>query len=130
MKIALVTDDMKTISMHFGQAKYYLVFTIKNGKVIAQCSHQKLSYNDLFCQQQDHTHELHDLDAQSEINITKLVESIIDCDVLLTRGMDRALYDGMQIRCIQPIITNVQNVQEALDAYLAGEIIDHSEFLY
>lgn len=130
MKIAIVTDDMRTISKYFGQAKYYLVFTIKNGKIIAQGSHKKMSDNVLFCQQQDLTRELHDSDAQSEMYITKIVESIIDCDVLLTRGMDRDLYDGMQIRCIQPIITNIQNVQEALDAYLAGDIIDHSEFLY
>jgi predicted Fe-Mo cluster-binding NifX family protein len=41
MKIAVITDDMKTISAHFGRAQYYLVFTVENGKIIAPESHPK-----------------------------------------------------------------------------------------
>ena len=36
MKIAVVTDDEKTISAHFGRAQYYVVFTIENGMVTRQ----------------------------------------------------------------------------------------------
>ena len=30
MKIAIITDDGKTISQHFGRANYYAVVTIDN----------------------------------------------------------------------------------------------------
>ena len=33
MKIAVVTDDHRTISAHFGRAIYYEVFTISDGKM-------------------------------------------------------------------------------------------------
>ena len=33
MKIAAVTDDGKTISAHFGRARYYVVVTVEDGKV-------------------------------------------------------------------------------------------------
>ena len=36
MKIAVVTDDERTISRHFGRAPYYLVVTIDAGKVIGR----------------------------------------------------------------------------------------------
>ena len=40
MKIAIVSDDHKTISMHFGRAEFYEVYTIEAGKVTA---HETLS---------------------------------------------------------------------------------------
>jgi predicted Fe-Mo cluster-binding NifX family protein len=33
MKIAVITDDGKTISQHFGRAPYYMVFSIE-GKLV------------------------------------------------------------------------------------------------
>jgi predicted Fe-Mo cluster-binding NifX family protein len=32
MKIAIISDDGKTISAHFGRAQYYLVIAIENNK--------------------------------------------------------------------------------------------------
>ncbi len=130
MKIAIVSDDMKTISMHFGRAKHYLVVTVENGKIFAQDSRLKMSNNNLFGEQQGHAPETHDTDSQSEIKIAKMAAPIIDCDVLLARGMDRTAYTCLQIRSIQVIITAIRNVQAAVDAYLAGDIINHLERLH
>ena len=38
MKIAVITDDEKTISQHFGRAPYYMVFTIEDGHIIRPVS--------------------------------------------------------------------------------------------
>ena len=43
MKIALITDDGKTISQHFGRAPYYLVVTIDEGKVIDRETREKIA---------------------------------------------------------------------------------------
>ena len=34
MKIAVITDDERTISQHFGRAPYYVVVTIEDGKIV------------------------------------------------------------------------------------------------
>ena len=34
MKIAAITDDGKTISLHFGRAQQYLVATVENGQIV------------------------------------------------------------------------------------------------
>ena len=45
MKIAVVTDDHKTISAHFGRAQYYDVFTVEDNKVIEQETREKANHS-------------------------------------------------------------------------------------
>ena len=127
MKIAVITDDVKTISAHFEHAQYYLVFAAENGKITGQ--ELRLKANDSHSTDEEHgiaQSKLH----FSTVTHTSMMGTIIDCDVLLARGMDRAAYDGLRIRNIRPIITAIQDVQTAVDAFLAGDIIDHLERLY
>jgi hypothetical protein len=127
MKIAVITDDTKTVSSHFRRAQFYLVFSIENYK--ATHKELRLKANDSHEQRLTHS-GLHNTDSHLVEMDTTMMGTIIDCDVLLARGMDKAAYDGLIIRSIQPIITDIQYVQAALDAYLTGNIIDHPEFLY
>jgi len=127
MRIAVITNDSKTVSEHFRRALFYLVFAAENGKITYQ--ELRLKAND--SQEQGNTHsDLHDTDSNLVVMDTNMMGTIIDCDVLLARGMDKAAYDGLKIRSIQPIVTDIQYVQTAVDAYLAGNIIDHPDFLY
>ena len=64
------------------------------------------------------------------IKHANMMGTIINCDVLLARGMDRSAYEGLKIRSIQPIITDIQDVLAAVNAYLAGDIIDHPDRLH
>jgi predicted Fe-Mo cluster-binding NifX family protein len=131
MKIAVVTDDQKTISAHFGRAQNYLVFTVVNGKITGQEVRPKANHNHFVSQEQAHTHtESHGTDPQSEVRHTSMMETIVDCDVLLTRGMGQGAYDSLRIRSIRPIITDIPDARAAAEAYLAGEIIDHPERLH
>ncbi len=130
MKIAVITDDLKTINADFRRAQSYLVFTVGNGKITGQESRPKVNDSHFLGKEHGHARtEPEDTDSQSEAKITKMAAPIIDCDVLLARGMDRAAYAGLQIRSIRPVITVIRDVQVAVDAYLAGDIIDHPERL-
>ncbi len=127
MRIAVITDDSKTVSQYFRRALFYLVFTVQNGKITLQ--ELRLKANNSHEQGNAHS-DLRDTDSRLAVMNTNMMGTIIDCDVLLARGMDKAAYDGLKIRSIQPIITDIQYVQAAVDAYLAGNIIDHPDFLY
>ena len=35
-KIAVVTDDMSTISPHFGMARHYLVYEVEAGEIVGK----------------------------------------------------------------------------------------------
>ena len=45
MKVAVVTDDNRTISPHFGRAQYFLVYEIQDGKVMSKETREKSSHN-------------------------------------------------------------------------------------
>ena len=124
MKIAVVTDDHQTISAHFGRATYYEIFTIENGKIInrhavRKTNHQHVSVDEPH--QEGHSHN-HDHNA--------MIESILDCDVLITRGMGTGAYNALKISEIEAIITDIKEIEVAVNAHLAGTIINHFERLH
>ncbi|HXZ30244.1 MAG TPA: NifB/NifX family molybdenum-iron cluster-binding protein, partial [Dehalococcoidia bacterium] len=45
MKIAVVTDDGKTICQHFGRARYYLVVTTEDGRVVNKEQRSKAGHH-------------------------------------------------------------------------------------
>jgi predicted Fe-Mo cluster-binding NifX family protein len=127
MKIAIVSDDAKTISAHFGNALYYLVYTIENGKITGQETRNKPRHK----QSKGKHIEGHRMcNRPSEAHHVSMMGLIMDCDVVLASGMGESAYDDLKIRSIQPIITDIREVQPALDAYLNGTLIDHLELLH
>jgi predicted Fe-Mo cluster-binding NifX family protein len=132
MKIAVVSDDAKTVSPHFGRAQYYLVYTVENGKITGQETRAKPGYK----RNGNKPHENHgkcDSDSNSrhaEARHVDMMGAIMDCDVMLTRGMGKRAYEDLKIRSIQPIITDICEVQPALEAYLDETLIDHLELLH
>ena len=131
MKIAFVTDDHQTISAHFGRAQFYEVFTIEDGKVILRESFAK-----------NNQHKVVALDAQSEPHgghgkhhhhqhdHNAMIAPISDCEALLTRGMGMGAHNSLKERGIQPVITDIREIESAVKAYIAGTIIDHPEKLH
>ena len=126
MKIAIVTDDHQTISAHFGRAQFYEIFTIEAGKVtnretIARSFPQALAVGAGHESEGEHHHQ-HDHNA--------MITPIADCQALLTRGMGRGAHLSLQEHDIQPIITDILEIQAAVDAYLGGTLVNHSERLH
>jgi predicted Fe-Mo cluster-binding NifX family protein len=130
MKIAIVTDDFKTISAHFGRAMHYTVFTIENGQVSARESRDKAGHHQ-FAEHSLHSHHgLHGTDPASEDRHAAMMTTIADCQVLLACGMGAGAYNALKQRGINPIITDMHEIQAAVEAYLAGSLTDHPERLH
>ncbi len=133
MKIALITDDGKTISQHFGRANYYVVVTIENGQIIQREMRDKLSHKHFAGEEHGHSHQAdtrHGFDAASQDRHAQMSESIADCEALLCRGMGAGAYESMKARGIRPIVTDVEAIEEAALAYSRGELRDHIEKLH
>ena len=126
MKIAFVTDDHQTISAHFGRAQYYEIFTISAGQVtaretLARSFPQVVKVGGAHESDGAHQHQ-HDHNA--------MLTPIADCQALITRGMGNGAHLSLKAHGIQPIITDINEIQAALDAYLAGTLVDHPEKLH
>jgi len=132
MKIAAITDDGATISKHFGRARLYLVITIEGGKVVGKEKRSKLSHDHFHDQSQheDHHGEHHGTDHESHGRHLSMAETISDCTTLLCGGMGRGAYESMRQLNIQPLVTDLENIDEAVQAFIDGKLIDHTEFLH
>lgn len=135
MKIAIVSDDNQTISQHFGRAENYILILLEHEKIVdrktlakpgrcqstsghhGQHSHQSDAKGRGFGHQAKHSHQ-------------EMFENIKDCDILLTRGMGRGAYLDLQQLGIRPIVTDIADIETAVQAVLNETIIDHVEKLH
>jgi len=132
MKIAAITDDGKTISQHFGRAQYYLVATVENMQIVSREMREKLGHAQFA--DQPHAEEVpgqpHGMDAASHNKHLQMAEAITDCEALLCRGMGMGAYESMKVRGIRPVVTDIASIDEAVMAYVKGNIVDQVERLH
>ncbi len=132
MKIAVITDDGKLISRHFGRAAYYLVCTIENGKITEKEMRDKMGHTHL--SKQTHTDNQstsgHGMDPVSHDKHVSMADVISDCTALLCGGMGMGAYESMRSLNINPIVTDLSDIDEAVQAYIDGSLIDHRELLH
>ena len=124
MKIAVITDDEQTISQHFGRAGYYVILTIEDNKIVgrqiaSKSNHQHQDQHDPHHEGQHHNHDH-----------GSMIEPIADCQVILVRGMGMGAHEALKARGIEPIITDIPEIDRAVAAYLAGNIVNHPEKLH
>lgn len=140
MKIAAITDDGQTISQHFGRAGHYVVCTVEDGQVTEREMRSKAGHRD-FVHEDDHQHghdhehghgheQGHGFGAGAGQRHARMIDAITDCDVVLVRGMGRGAYRAMEEANIEAIVTDIASIDEAVQAYIDGEIVNHIEWLH
>ena len=124
MKIAVVTDDEITVSQHFGRASWYIVFTIEDGKVTGTQKRPKMGHKHFaFKEAKPHVHgERHGCDLASASRHASMAEAIKDSQVLIAGGMGMAAYESMRRFSIEPIVTDVTGIDDAVKLYVEGKL--------
>ena len=131
MKIAVVTSNEKTISQHFGRAPLYVVVAIEDGKIVSRETRDKSGHHTFAAHQADvKPGEPHGYDAGAQVRHASMVETIADCQVLLVGGMGWGAYDSLKSHNIEPIVTDVEDIDEAVQRYLDGKLDNLMERLH
>jgi predicted Fe-Mo cluster-binding NifX family protein len=136
MKIAIVTEDERAISQHFGRAPYYLVVTIEDGQIMDRELREKPGHRQFADEPHEHDHEAHSHDrghgfgVRSQSRHARMAEVIADCQAVLCGGMGAGAYQNMCARGIQPVVTDIAEIDEAVMAYLEGRIVDRADLLH
>lgn len=123
-KIAVVTDDMQTISPHFGMARHYLVYEVKGGEIVGRTMRDKAG----------HGHSAHDHNAGGEATSEKslhesMLSNIADCAVLIAGGMRMPMYLAIKDAGLKAYITQIRAADEAVKEFLAGRLSNHIELI-
>jgi predicted Fe-Mo cluster-binding NifX family protein len=131
MKIAVVIDDEKTISQHFGRAQYYLVYTVEDGAIRGNERRDKPGHQHFAGEHHDHDHSHeHGTDAHSDHKHDQMIAPISDCEALIVRGMGRGAYLALEQARIRPFVTDIRSPDEAVQAYLDNTLTNHTEKLH
>ena len=135
MKIAIVSDDQQTISRHFGRAENYIVISLEQENIIERKMLPKVGISHTSAGHQGrHSHRSdgrgRGFGHQSDGRHEEMFENIKDCDILVARGMGRGAYLGLQQLGIKPIVTDIADIETAVQAILDDTIINHTEKLH
>lgn len=134
MKIAVACMNEMAVSAHFGRAEKYMVYEVedgqvKNKKMLSKPGHRHFSQQ----QKNGQGHSAHQgsgFGHHARCKHDEMFENIKDCDVLLTGGMGRGAYLDLQKWGIRPIVTDITDVEKAVQAVLDETIVDHTEKLH
>ncbi len=131
MKIAVITDDGKTISRHFGRAQYYLVFTIEDGKVTGREMRSKMGHqhfaNEAHAEQPGVQHGMDDASHQKHLSMT---EAIADCQTFIGGGMGMGALRSMESVGIETILTDLVDAEQAVEAYINGTMTNRRDLAH
>jgi predicted DNA-binding protein (UPF0251 family)/predicted Fe-Mo cluster-binding NifX family protein len=132
MKIAVVTDDGKTICQHFGRALYYTVVTVENGKVVGKEQRNKAGHHMPGAEHASQaTHgEKHGFDANAQTSHAGMMANIMDCQLLIAGGMGWGAQVSLKQNGIESLITDVNNIDEAIQLYIQGKLPNLTERLH
>ena len=131
MKIAAITEDGSTISQHFGRAPLYVVVTVEDGKIVSKETRAKTGHHTFAAHQSDlGPGEKHGYDAGSQARHVSMAETIADCQVLIAGGMGWGAYESLKGRNIEPVVTDVESIDEAVKLYLDGKLPNLMERLH
>ncbi len=132
MRIAVVTDDGKTVSRHFGRATHYLVAVVEDGRIIAREMRQKVGHGKFANEPHDPEHrgQLHGTGPHAQTRHDQMVEAIADCEALICGGMGYGAYERVKQRGIRPIISDIIDVDQAVIECAEGRIVDHFDRLH
>lgn len=131
MKIAVITDDGKTISQHFGRAGFYKVITIDNEKVVQEEMREKVGHNHFSDEHhENHHHESHGLTDEHHHRHMQMADVISDCQVVICGGMGMGAYESMRRLYITPVVTDKTDIMTAVQDFMTGKLIDHTEKLH
>jgi len=132
MRVAVVTDDGKTVSSHFGRATHFLVATVEDGKIIGRELREKVGHGRFANEPHDAepSGRPHGMGLHAQARHGQMLEPIADCEALLCGGMGYGAYENVKQRGIRPVVTDIPDVDQAVLAYAEGRIIDQIDRLH
>jgi len=128
--LAAVTDDGITISQHFGRAKFYEVLFVENNKIIKKERREKMGHHNFSNTEHQQHGDAHGMDETSHNKHLSMAEAIKDCSILLARGMGYGAFQSLSQLNIKTIITDIKNIDDAVQAVIDGTVVNHTEKLH
>lgn len=118
MKIAIASDNQKDISSHFGRTRGFVIYEVEDEKIL----NQEYRLNTFTDHTQGHEHG-----EEHRYNHGPILEALKDCNIVISNGMGRRIYEDLKTKGIDVIVTNETDVNKALNLYINNELDDNPD---
>jgi predicted Fe-Mo cluster-binding NifX family protein len=115
MKIAIASDDKKTIAHHFGRALGFMIFDIQDSKIMSEEYRENIGKSNGTC---------------GSCNHSAMINNIKDCEAVISFGMGQHIFDDLKENRIKAIVTEEKTVKDALEKFLSNELENRIEKLH
>ncbi len=106
MKIAVTSQNRKTITQHAGRCRKFYIFKIENGQILSK--------------------EMLELPKEQSFRETPpdALHPLDDVDLLIAGGMGQGLRQRLGQKGIKCLVTSEEDPEKAVTLYLSGQLED------
>jgi len=112
VKIAAVSEDLRTVAQHFGRAPYYVVVTVEEGAVVSRETRAKASHRDF----------AGGADPGPGAKHQTMAGVISDCAALLAGGMGSGAFAALGAAGIVAVLTDEIDIEAGALRYARGDL--------
>lgn len=126
MRIAIATEDGRTISRHFGRAMLYAVLTVEDGGVVLREIRDKSTPHGSgdVAHVDDEAGGPHGTGPSARDKHLRMFGTVTDCAAVIAGGMGTGAYDHAVEAGLRPYVTSMIDIDEAAIACEAGRLVD------
>ena len=117
MKIAVATDDFKTVTGHVGRCNGFLVYEVENGEILSQ---EKRENN--FTNHKKENHDSHNHSHEHGHSHSDLVDGLTDCSHLICTSAGWRLQDDFKNANKELVFTNEEIAEEVAKKFSLGTL--------
>ncbi len=131
MKVAIVTNDGRTVSQHFGRSRYYKVYHVEEGQIKDVEMRQRGTGHYAGGNAGENSNDNHNnfddqgrhgFGADAMNRHDSMAMEISDCDALIAGGMGTGAYQSFKSVGLDVVLTDKFDSDEAAIAYAKGEL--------
>ncbi|MFH1009647.1 MAG: NifB/NifX family molybdenum-iron cluster-binding protein [bacterium] len=118
MKIAVASDDGKSIAAHLGRVRGFVICSIEDGKV----KNREYRPNDFTGHARGLEGAGHEVDRHGPI-----LAALSDCRAVISGGMGRRIQEDLARANIEVFVTEQTDVETAIEFYLDGKLVSRPD---
>jgi len=126
MRIAVTTEDGKSISGHLGRCRQFIVYEVEDRAVKTRSLLDNRFTAHALEGEHCHGDEPGHVPGLGHHSHAGILDALSGCDVLITRGMGRRIAEDLRAAGIDAFITVQSEADSAVNAYLEGELENFS----
>jgi len=122
MRIAVATDDNKSITGHVGRCLAFAIYDV-NGETIEKKEIRENTFTH-HRMEKSQNHERHHGEGQQHGH-SRLIDGLKDCSVLLFSGGGWRLIEDLEKNNIKPFLTEEADIETAVHKFAKGELVEN-----